>query len=181
MSAAALDNRPQSPHAEDGSTLSPIIYSDNKPLPQTVQLEPPPVVVKAPPMLVQSPAIQVEPPSTAAATVEVQAPVIQVQPAPVVVKALVVPKTIAGFDKESKDLKEKNDVDKYLAGLKERLASTAKLVLQQQDPRDRLSYDDQILDNPTDDVDYRKFIFGKPLISKNMYKNLLWEMQKLQD
>ncbi|KAK3139718.1 hypothetical protein QOZ80_5AG0388570 [Eleusine coracana subsp. coracana] len=87
----------------------------------------------------------------------------------------------AGSDKEPKDPKAKDDVDKYLAGLKKCLASTGKLILQEQDPQDRLSYDDQIFDNPVDDVDYPKLIFGKPLISKNMYKNLPWEMQKFHD
>ncbi|GJN07836.1 hypothetical protein PR202_ga25702 [Eleusine coracana subsp. coracana] len=88
---------------------------------------------------------------------------------------------IIGLDKDAKDPKAKSDVDKYLAGLKKHLATTGKLVLQEQDPRDVLLYDDQILDNPADEVDYLKFIFGKPLISKNMYKNLPWEMQKLHD
>ncbi|KAK3127145.1 hypothetical protein QOZ80_7AG0568910 [Eleusine coracana subsp. coracana] len=87
----------------------------------------------------------------------------------------------AGFDKEPKDPKTKSDVDEYLAALKKRLVSTGKLVLQEEDPRNVLSYDDQILENPVDDVDYPKFILGKPLISNNMYKNLPWEMQKLHD
>ncbi|KAK3162105.1 hypothetical protein QOZ80_1BG0085540 [Eleusine coracana subsp. coracana] len=125
--------------------------------------------------------IQVEPPSIAVAAVQVLAPVIQVQPASVVVKASVIPKTITGFDKEPKDPKARNDVDKYLAGLKKRLASTSKLVIEEQDPRDKVSYDDHILDTPVDDVDYPTFKLGKPLISNNMYKNLPWEMQKLHD
>ncbi|GJN17510.1 hypothetical protein PR202_gb04583 [Eleusine coracana subsp. coracana] len=103
------------------------------------------------------------------------------QPASVVVKASVIPKTITGFDKEPKDPKARNDVDKYLAGLKKRLASTSKLVIEEQDPRDKVSYDDHILDTPVDDVDYPTFKLGKPLISNNMYKNLPWEMQKLHD
>ncbi|KAK3127236.1 hypothetical protein QOZ80_7AG0570240 [Eleusine coracana subsp. coracana] len=114
-------------------------------------------------------------------SVQVQAPVIQVQPAPVVVKASVIPKMITRFDKEPKDPKAKSDIDKYLAALKKRLASTGKLVLQEEDPHDVLSYDDQILENPADDVDYPKFILGKPFISNNMYKNLSWEMRKLHD
>ncbi|KAK3123318.1 hypothetical protein QOZ80_8AG0628540 [Eleusine coracana subsp. coracana] len=82
---------------------------------------------------------------------------------------------------EPKNPKAKSDVDKYLAALKKRLASTGKLVLQEEDPRDVLSYDDQILENPADDLDYPKFILGKPLTSNNMYKNLPWEMRNLHD
>ncbi|GJN06751.1 hypothetical protein PR202_ga24507 [Eleusine coracana subsp. coracana] len=114
-------------------------------------------------------------------SVQVHAPVFQVQPAPVVVKASIIPEMITGFDKEPKDPKAKSDVDKYLAALKKRLASTGNLVLQEEDPRDVLSYDYQISENPADDVDYPKFILGKPLISNNMYKNLPWEMRKLHD
>ncbi|KAK3119947.1 hypothetical protein QOZ80_9AG0678430 [Eleusine coracana subsp. coracana] len=82
---------------------------------------------------------------------------------------------------EPKDQKAKSDVDKYLAALKKCLASTGKLILQEEDPRDVLPYDDQILENPVDDVDYPKFILDKPLISNNMYKNLPWKMRKLHD
>ncbi|KAK3155200.1 hypothetical protein QOZ80_2BG0200150 [Eleusine coracana subsp. coracana] len=125
--------------------------------------------------------IQVKPPLIAATAVQVQAPVIQVQHAPVIVKASVIPKMITGFDKEPRDPKARNDVDKYLAGLKKCLASTGKLVIEEQDPRDKVSYDDYILDNPVDDVDYPTFKLDKPLISNNMYKNLPWEMRKLHD
>ncbi|GJM93953.1 hypothetical protein PR202_ga10554 [Eleusine coracana subsp. coracana] len=99
-------------------------------------------------------------PSPMSVSVQVQAPIIQVQPAPVVIKASVIPKTITRFDKEPKDPKAKSDVDKYLAALKKRLASIDKLVLQEEDSRDVLSYDDQILENPADDVDYPKFILA---------------------
>ncbi|KAK3143083.1 hypothetical protein QOZ80_4BG0358010 [Eleusine coracana subsp. coracana] len=166
MSVAASGNKPQSLHAEAHSTHSPVIYSDNEPLLQIVQ---------------PRETIQVEPPSIAAAAVQVQAPVIQVQHAPVVVKASIIPKTITGFDKEPKDPKARNDVDKYLAGLKKHLASTGKLVIEEQDPRDKVSYDDHILDNPVDDVDYPTFKLGNALISNNMYKNLSWEIRKLHD
>ncbi|KAK3129524.1 hypothetical protein QOZ80_6BG0481030 [Eleusine coracana subsp. coracana] len=162
MSTAASGNKPQSPHAEANSTNSPIIYSDNETVPQSVQ---------------PRETIQVEPPSA----IQVKPLVIHVQPAPVVVKASVISKTITGFDKEPKDPKAKNDVDKYLAGLKKRLASTGKLVLQEQDPQDKVSYNNHILDNPGDDVDYPTFEFGKPLISNSIYKNLPWEMRKLHD
>ncbi|GJN37101.1 hypothetical protein PR202_gb26025 [Eleusine coracana subsp. coracana] len=146
MSAAASGNKPQSPHAEADSTHSPIIYSDKEPLLQIVQ---------------PRETIQVEPPSIAVAAVQVQAPLIQVQPAPIIINASVIPKTITGFDKEPKDPKARNDVDKYLAGLKKCLASTGKLVIEEQDPRDKVSYDDHILDNPVDDVDYPTFKLDK--------------------
>ena len=70
-------------------------------------------------------------------------------------------------------------IDDYLKGLRRQLAPPRKAV-DVQDPSTLVQYDDSIFEDG-EDVDYPVFVFKKPMVSKMMYYNLPWEMQKMHD
>ena len=83
-----------------------------------------------------------------------------------------IPRTITTRTNEPVDPQTATAIDDYLISLT-RILATQQKVVDVEDPRTLVQYDDSIFEDG-EDVDYPVFIFKKPMVSKMMYSNLPW-------